>query len=69
MGDRLPNILNLTTWSGAAIAGFGAWTVTEWMAVGGFLLASLGFAVNLWHKIQMVRLERRKFEFEKSKAR
>jgi len=49
---------NFTTWGGAFIAGFGALTLTQWLAIGGFVLAVAGFAVNTWHKIAMYRLAR-----------
>ncbi len=49
---------NFTTWSGAAIAGFGALTLTQWLAIGGFVLAVAGFAVNTWYKIATYRLDK-----------
>lgn len=44
------------TWAGAFISGIGALTITEWMAVGGFVLAVLGFCVNAWHKFVITRI-------------
>lgn len=52
------NFFYTLTWGGALTGGVGALTLTEWMALGGFVLALLGFCVNTWHKIAMYRLER-----------
>lgn len=52
------------TWSGAIIAGFGALTINQWLAIGGFSLAVAGFAVNVWHKTQIVKIERAKLRKE-----
>ena len=48
------------TWGGAFLGGIGAISVTEWLAVGGFILALLGFLVNAWHKVSMVKIERQR---------
>ncbi|MBY6135028.1 phage holin family protein [Nocardioides marinus] len=56
--QKIQGMANLSTLSGAAIAGFGALTLTQWLAIGGFVLAFAGFVVNLWHKIATYRLQR-----------
>ena len=61
---RIGPILNASTWGGAFVSGIGAFTVTEWMAVGGFGLALCGFMVNWWHKRQMVKLARERLDRE-----
>lgn len=57
--DKVHGLLSSATWGGALLGGVGALTVTEWLAMGGFLLALAGFCVNTWHKITMVRLRKR----------
>lgn len=54
-----------TTWAGAVISGLGAITVSQWLAVGGFLLAVAGFSVNLWHKRQDIKIKREQLERSK----
>lgn len=56
------------TWAGAALGVLGAATVTEWLALGGLMVAIGGFVVNLWHKWQMVKLERERLERQYPKA-
>ena len=56
------------TWSGAIIAGFGALTINQYLAIGGFILAAGGFAVNFWHKTQIVKIERAKLRKELAEA-
>ena len=48
-----------TTWAGAAITGLGALTLSQWLAVGGFLLAVGGFVVNSIHKTRVRRIMER----------
>ena len=59
MKFEVHNIINSGTWAGAVMAGAGALTLNQWLAVGGFVLAAAGFGVNVWHKISMVRLAKR----------
>lgn len=66
--DRLSSLLNWSTFSGAVMAGAGALSLAQWLAIGGFLLALAGFAVNLWHKIQMVRLRKRELRLQEQQA-
>ena len=47
MVDRM---INAGTWSGAFISAFGALTINQWLAIGGFCLAAAGFLVNFWFK-------------------
>lgn len=56
---KISSLINLSTWGGAFITGVGALTLTQWLAVGGFVLAAGGFCVNTWHKIAMYRLAKR----------
>ena len=51
---------SVTTWAGALIAGAGAMTITEWLAIFGFCLALAGFCVNTWHRVASYRLQKRK---------
>lgn len=62
--DRLSSLLNWSTFSGAVMASAGALTLAQWLAIGGFVLALAGFGVNLWHKIQMVRLRKRELRLQ-----
>lgn len=62
--SRFGPFLNASTWGGAFVSGVGALTVTEWLAVGGFILALGGFLVNWWHKRQLVRLARERLDRE-----
>ena len=62
--QKVQGIANISTLSGAAIAGFGALTLTQWLAIGGFILALAGFGVNLWHKVATYRLQRRELQLK-----
>ena len=62
--QKVQGIANISTLSGAAIAGFGALTLTQWLAIGGFILALAGFWVNLWHKVATYRLQRRELQLK-----
>lgn len=64
--QKIQGVANISTLSGAAIAGFGAFTLTQWLAIGGFVLALAGFGVNLWHKIATYRLARRELQLKLS---
>jgi len=64
--QKAQGLANISTLSGAAIAGLGALTLTQWLAIGGFVLALAGFGVNLWHKIATYRLQRRELELKLS---
>lgn len=57
--DRINAMTSYSTVSGAATAIFGALTLTQWLAIGGFILAVLGFGVNAWRTVMMVRLRAR----------
>ena len=54
--EKWANLLTPATWSGALIGGVGGLTFNEWMILGGFILAVLGFVVNTIHKYAMYRL-------------
>ena len=60
MSDRA----TFTTISGAAISGVGAFTLSEWLALAGFILAVLGFIVNWYYRRKNYQLERRKVELQ-----
>ena len=47
---------------GAIISGAGAFTLQDWMAVGGFLLAVGAFVFNIHHKREIRKIEREKLE-------
>jgi hypothetical protein len=64
LDQKVQGIANISTLSGAAIAGFGALTLTQWLAIGGFVLAFAGFGVNLWHKVATYRLQRRELQLK-----
>lgn len=66
METKLQGIANISTLSGAAIAGMGALTLTQWLAIGGFVLALAGFIVNAWYKVAMFRLQRRELELKRT---
>ena len=57
MADR---VINAGTWGGAVIAGLGAWTIQEWLALAGFLLALVSLIFNIIHKTRIYRLEKKK---------
>ena len=57
-------LANFSSLSGAAIAGFGALTLTQWLAIGGFVLALAGFCVNVRHKVAPYRLQQRELELK-----
>jgi hypothetical protein len=64
LDQKVQGIANISTLSGAAIAGFGALTLTQWLAIGGFILALAGFGVNFWHKVATYRLQRRELQLK-----
>ena len=59
-----------STWTyiGGATAAVGGVTLTEWMAIGGLVVAVAGFVVNVWHKRQMVRIERERLEMDRARG-
>ena len=57
--ERIYAMTSYSTVSGAGVAIFGALTLTQWLAIGGFILAVLGFGVNAWRSVMMVRLRAR----------
>ena len=57
MVDRM---INAGTWSGAFISAFGALTINQWLAIGGFCLAAAGFLVNFWFKYSLLKIDRAK---------
>lgn len=65
--DQIHDGLNTTMWTGASAAILGGVTLTEWLAIAGFLLALAGFVVNVWHKRQMVHLAREKLEMDRAR--
>ena len=64
MGDKL---INASTWSGAAIASIGAFTLSQWLAIFGAGLALAGFCVNLWHKVRLIKLREQEIELQRRK--
>jgi|GEM_PF-792009 len=64
--QKIQGLANISTLSGAAIAGFGALSLTQWLAVGGFILALAGFGVNVWFKIATYRLHLRELAFKQA---
>lgn len=64
MGDKL---INASTWSGAAIAIIGAFTLSQWLAIFGAGLALAGFCVNLWHKVRLIKLREQEIELQRRK--
>ena len=65
MGDKL---INASTWSGAMLAGIGAVTLSQWLAIFGAGLALAGFCVNLWHKVRMVKLHEQALELQRQQS-
>lgn len=47
------------TVAGAAVSGLGALSHSEWLALGGFILAVLGFFVNVWFKLDARKRQER----------
>ena len=64
MGDKL---INASTWSGAAIASIGAFTLSQWLAIFGAGLALAGFCVNFWHKVRLIKLREQEIELQRRK--
>ena len=64
MGDKL---INGSTWGGAVLAGVGAMTLSQWLAIFGACLALAGFCVNLWHKVRLVKLREQELELLRHK--
>lgn len=62
MNDNFTNATNVGVWSGAVGAALGGVTLTEWLAIGGFVLAFLSFIVNFWHKRALIKIEREKLK-------
>ena len=51
-------------WFGAGLAIIGGLSMTEYLAIGGFVLALLGACANIWSKWHMVRIERERLDRE-----
>lgn len=64
MHDTVTALATPSTYAGAVFGGVGALTLAQWLAIGGFILAALGFLVNVWFKWQMVRLRRAELALE-----
>jgi len=64
--QKAQGLANFSTLSGAAIAGVGALSLTQWLAIGGFILALAGFCVNVWFKVATHRLQRRELQLKLS---
>lgn len=67
MKDQILEQSQNVSWLGATIGVVGGITLTEFLAVGGFILALIGAAVNFWHKYSLVQLERKRFAIETQK--
>ena len=65
MGDKL---INASTWSGAMLAGVGAVTLSQWLAIFGAGLALAGFCVSLWHKMRIVKLREQELELQRQRS-
>ena len=52
---------NTTSWFGAVLAVLGELSMTEWLAILGFVLALIstlgGLALNYWYKRKMIEME------------
>lgn len=55
--------------SSGAIAGAGAWTVNEWLMVGGFLLGLATFAVNWYFKLRRDQREQAEADMRREQFR
>ena len=55
-------ITKLGVFSGTAASLFGAITLTEMLAIGGFVVAVLSLVLNFWYKKQLIKLEYKKME-------
>ena len=66
--NQLHDALNVSLVTGGGFSVLAFVTLTEWLAIGGFVLALVGLIVNVWHKRQMVKLAREKLELERSKG-
>lgn len=64
MKDQILEQSQNLSWVGATIGVVGGITLTEILAIGGFVLALFGAGVNFWHKYNLVKLERKRFEME-----
>lgn len=68
MSDKIHGTINLTTWGGAVMASVGAFSLTDWLAVVGGLLAIAGFVVNLWFKRKLVQIAYAKLDIKRQQA-
>lgn len=58
-------VANKTTWFGAWTAGiFGGLSINEAVAIGGFIVAVLGFLANVWYRHKADRRAQQLFELK-----
>ena len=62
--QTITDVVNTTTWGGAGIAIVGAVSITQWLALGGFILAAVGLGVNIWFRRSLIKIERERLEKE-----
>jgi hypothetical protein len=63
--DAVTRVANVTTYAGMTGSVVGGLALSEVIAIGGFLVALLGVAVNFWHKRAIVRIARERWELER----
>jgi hypothetical protein len=69
MSDKINGLINQTTWGGALLASVGAFSLTDWLAVVGGLLAIAGFFVNLWFKRRLVQIAEDELDIKRQQIR
>ena len=52
------------SWAGAMMAIIGNWSLADWLAISGVILALMGTIATIWHKFEMVKIERDRLERE-----
>lgn len=68
MTNHTWNVISATQWGGAAIAAVGGLALSQWLAIGGFLIALAGLFINWVYRRKHFRLEREKFEWQKRQS-
>jgi hypothetical protein len=69
MSDKVNGLISQTTWGGALLASVGAFSLTDWLAVVGGLLAIAGFFVNLWFKRRLVQIAEDELDIKRQQIR
>lgn len=64
--EKVQAATSVATPTGAGVAGVGALTFNEWLALGGFLLALGGFVINWYYQHKRYELMKQDIENDKT---